>query len=476
MGKERKKGSFRGAAWVGAPALVLALGAGGVAVAEQRTEPVVHPGVVAQAPKGSVDLSGMTWDDAAAAIEAAWKPALNAPLKFRSSELKQAPEPMAPVALGAVLDVDATLASVEFDGFLRQNLPLGERPTAPPVVLVLRVREDAEGVVELAEQTADFGRSSSPAKARFVSGGIVTEPEKSGYVLDEAKLGESLTATLLAGEAEMPLPLKSATKMVSDEDLAKITEVMAQFSTNFNAGKRSRTENIRLAAKLIDGTVILPGEKFSFNGHIGRRTRASGFQVAGVYVNGTTAEDVGGGICQVSTTLYNAALLSALDIPVRSSHSLPVPYVPLGRDAAVSFPNPDLVVENTYDFPIALAATVSGGTITFRVLGQKHDYDIDIIRGSVRSASNGVKKVVDSSLGYGVEKVVTSGASRQSLTTWRVLKKDGVEVRRDELGTSIYRGSPRIIAHNPNAKKPEAPAAPTAPVTPPAQPVDNPGE
>lgn len=476
MGKERKKGSFRGAAWAGGSALVLALGAAGVAVAEQRTEPVVRPGVYAKAPDGSVSLAGMTWDEARAAIEAAWKPALDEPIKFRSDELKEAPDAASPASLGVTLDADATLASVEFDGFIRQNIPLGERPDPEPVSPVLRVQEGAEGVKSLAEQTADFGRSNSPAKARFVSGAIVTEPERSGYSLDEAKLPEALSAALLAGESELDLPLKEAPKTVSDADLAKITEVMAQFSTNFNAGKRSRTENIRLAAKLIDGTVILPGEKFSFNGHIGRRTRASGFQVAGVYVNGTTAEDVGGGICQVSTTLYNAALLSALDIPVRSSHSLPVPYVPLGRDAAVSFPNPDLVVENTYDFPIALAATVSGGTITFRVLGQKHDYDIEIVRGAVRSASNGVKKVVDSSLAYGVEKVVNSGASRRSLTTWRVLKKDGVEVRRDELGTSIYRGSPRIIAHNPNAKKPEAPAAPTTPVTPPAIPVDNPGE
>jgi vancomycin resistance protein YoaR len=275
------------------------------------------------------------------------------------------------------------------------------------------------------------------------------------------------------------LPLKEAAKKVADADLEGITEVMAEYTTRYNAGMRSRSENIRLAATMIDGVVIPPGETFSFNTFLGRRTRAAGFKVAGVYENGRTSEDVGGGICQVSTTLYNASLLAALEIPMRSSHSLPVAYVPMGRDAAVSYPDPDLKIKNSFDHPIALAASVGGGSITFKVLGQKHPYEIEIIRGRVRTKENGTRRQVDSSLGYGVERVVHGGAPQRSLSTWRVFKQDGEEVRREELSLSFYRGSPRIVAYNPNAPKPapkpQAPAAePAAPAAKPPAPAASP--
>jgi vancomycin resistance protein YoaR len=150
-----------------------------------------------------------------------------------------------------------------------------------------------------------------------------------------------------------------------------------------------------------------------------------------------------------------------LKIKARSPHSRPVPYVPLGRDAAVSFPEPDLSFSNTFETPIAISATVGKGVIEFRILGQKEeDKEIRIVQGGSSAASNGVKYVQDNSLGFGVEKVIESGSSRRTMSTYKVTIKGGQEVARETLNTSVYRGSPRIIARNSKATAP----APKPPV------------
>jgi vancomycin resistance protein YoaR len=276
--------------------------------------------------------------------------------------------------------------------------------------------------------------------------------------LDEPKLSDTVAKAMLSGEKQ-ELPMILAPKKVPDEQLEKVTDVVASYATNFNNGQRARSANIRLAADMINGIVLLPGQSFSFNRHVGRRTAEGGFRVAGVFVNGRKEEDIGGGICQVSTTLYNAAVLSDLKIVTRSNHSRPVPYVPIGRDAAVSYPNPDLVIENNQDIPIALAANVTRGRIEFSVLGVKTPgRTIRIAQGRVTSSPNGVKFMQDDTLGYGASRVIEGGADRKRIQTFKVVMQNGQEVSRENLHFSYYAGTPRIIARNSKAR-PAAPAA-----------------
>lgn len=329
---------------------------------------------------------------------------------------------------------------------------------------------DIEGLKAFIEK---YKPEIGAARAKYVGGKVQLTYENVSNDLDETMVEEALIDAAMSRKIGA-IPFVEAPKKVPDVELEKITTVMSDFKTTFSAGNVSRSANIRLAASKINGLVLMPGESFSFNGYLGQRTTAKGFKVAGVYVAGRHDVDVGGGICQVSTTLYNAAVRSSIKIDSRSPHSLPVPYVPLGQDAAVSFPNPDLKITNIHDFPIALAATPEKSTLTFHILGaSKPEYTYKFESQLISSWSRGEKIVHNPSLGYGVRRVMDSGGSGRKVRTWKLTFKNGKLVKKENMGDSIYSGGPRIIAMNRSAKAP-APRTivkPEAPV--PSLPVNN---
>lgn len=348
----------------------------------------------------------------------------------------------------------------EFHPQYREFIPnlLGAYDRQPPTKTDLRP-QFAGKPARLEEAKTYFAAHKpeiGPAKAYFKDGKVQLDYESTAIEFDSDMLATAVAnAAWNGGSGEFPV--KEGDKKVPDKELEKIRVVMSEFKTSFSAGNVSRSSNIRLAARLIDGTVLMPGETFSFNGYLGQRTTAKGFKVAGVYVSGRHDIDIGGGICQVSTTLYNASIRSALKIQERSPHSLPVPYVPLGQDAAVSYPNPDLKLTNPYDFPIALSATPETSTITFRILGaEKPQFTYKFESSLISSWSRGEKVVQDPSLAYGVRKVVDHGGSGRKVRTWRITYEGGKEVKREVLGDSTYSGGPRIVAVNTKAR----PAAP----------------
>jgi vancomycin resistance protein YoaR len=160
------------------------------------------------------------------------------------------------------------------------------------------------------------------------------------------------------------VPLSEIYPKVDSELLADIRiQQIGQYVTYFNSYNKSRSHNIFLAAKAIDNHVIFPNETFSFNKVVGKRTLEKGYLRAPIIVKGELSEGVGGGICQVSSTLYNAADRAGLKIVERYSHSRNVPYVPSGRDATVSWYGPDFRFQNQYNQPILIRAKRIGGTM-----------------------------------------------------------------------------------------------------------------
>ena len=155
-------------------------------------------------------------------------------------------------------------------------------------------------------------------------------------------------------------------------------EIMSAYTTYFNANDGGRCENIRIAASLIDGITIQPYGEFSFNGTVGRRTTEAGFQTAKIIVNGEYVRGVGGGVCQVSTTLYNAALKSGLETIEFHPHSLHVSYVPPSRDAMVSSES-DLKLFNPHSFPVRVDVSVFEGGIKITILGKNEGYRYELI-------------------------------------------------------------------------------------------------
>ncbi|WP_080848467.1 VanW family protein [Cytobacillus gottheilii] len=208
-----------------------------------------------------------------------------------------------------------------------------------------------------------------PANAYIGEYGQVIE-EKIGVKLHREKFAHLFSHFFYNHDLkEMDIPTLPIHPRVDSDLLLQINvKVIGQYVTYFNSRNNSRTNNITLAAKEIDNTVVFPGELFSFNQSVGMRTKSRGFQRAPVIVRGELSEDIGGGICQVSSTLFNAVDQAGLSIVERYSHSKRVHYVPPGRDATVSWYGPDFVFQNLYTHPILLRAKVYGGQMVVKVL------------------------------------------------------------------------------------------------------------
>ncbi|WP_139995635.1 VanW family protein [Paenibacillus paridis] len=164
------------------------------------------------------------------------------------------------------------------------------------------------------------------------------------------------------GFARLETPLTTTYAKVDSELLSTIKgKRIGHYATYYNPNNKNRSHNVSLAAKAINNYVVFPGDKFSFNEVVGKRTTEKGYLRAPVIVRGEMSEDIGGGICQISSTLFNAADRAGLQIVQRYTHSRNVKYVPHGRDATVSWDGPDFVFQNNYSEPVLIRAYASGG-------------------------------------------------------------------------------------------------------------------
>ena len=163
----------------------------------------------------------------------------------------------------------------------------------------------------------------------------------------ESPLQNLLTEAVVEGAMPQSVPIKGAV-----------------CTTEYNEKAKNRTTNVQLAAKALDGVVIQPGQVFSFNEAVGKTNRARGYKPAKIFVRGKEEQGVGGGVCQVSSTLYNAADFAGMDIIERHPHSKRVYYVPEGRDAATSYGVIDFKFRNVLDFPVKIVAKATDGKLT----------------------------------------------------------------------------------------------------------------
>jgi vancomycin resistance protein YoaR len=216
--------------------------------------------------------------------------------------------------------------------------------------------------------------SSVPRNAIIDHNGKII-PEQVGYRLNRDLFTEKVLSYYFNnGSAEMEVPLQVVSPKVDSELLGNIRiEKIGQYVTYFNANNKKRNHNIYLAAKSINNHVLFPGETFSFNQVVGERTARKGYVPATVIVKGEYSEDFGGGICQVSSTLFNAIDNAGLKVIHRYSHSKEVSYVPPKRDATVSWNGPDLIFKNEYNQPILIQAKMLRGKLKVEI------YSSDVI-------------------------------------------------------------------------------------------------
>lgn len=224
--------------------------------------------------------------------------------------------------------------------------------------------------------------------------------------------------------------------------------LLGTFSTTFSTRNVNRSTNIRLATSKINGTVIMPGETFSYNQTVGKRTAAAGFKSAAVYSGGEVTNGIGGGICQVSSTLYNSVLLANLEIVERYNHGFNPGYVPAGRDATVSWGGPDFKFKNSRNYPVKIIANVSGGKISIQIFGLKseNEYEVEIqsyITGYIKYKT--IQKN-DATLPKGTTKVIQSGSNGCKAVAYRILKQNGEVVSKTLLSRDTYNPHNKIVA------------------------------
>ena len=227
---------------------------------------------------------------------------------------------------------------------------------------------------------------------------------------------------------------------------------LGDYTSNYNAGEVGRTKNVTLAAQKINGTYLAPGDQFSFNTVVGERTAAAGFQNAKVYEGGNLVDGLGGGICQVSSTLYNAVLYADLGIVYRTNHSMPITYAPLGRDATVSFGSIDFIFKNNKQHPVKIAANASGGKLTVTVWGTKeNNREVTLSTERLSTIPYPTREVKDDTIAPGKTKVKQNGSDGAVINTYKTIKENGVTVSSEMIHKSYYNPIEKIVLVGPDA-------------------------
>ena len=206
------------------------------------------------------------------------------------------------------------------------------------------------------------------------SGNISASSSTIGKELDISSTKESIYDAIKNKDYKaIDLKVNIKQPKISTEATKSVNTLLAEFSTKFSTNDSNRVTNIVLSAKATSDVLLMPGEEFSYNNLTGKRTKSNGYKDAPVIINGKLEQDVGGGVCQVSSTLFNSVLYSGLDVTSRRNHSLKSSYVSIGRDAMVSDGGSDFRFKNPYSHPVYIKNTVSNGVITSKIYGNASD-------------------------------------------------------------------------------------------------------
>ncbi len=298
-----------------------------------------------------------------------------------------------------------------------------------------------------------------PADATVVKseeGKAQIQPHINGRRIDKAKLKgiiDNVESRVYQGLEEIELPVEIIPPKVTTEQLTSLLyrDALASYSTVFSTGTvnaRNRGINIRLAAEAIDGTELFPGEEFSFNDIVGPRTKEKGYAIAHIYSGGEIRDGYGGGICQVSTTLYDAVLLANLNVTERHNHMFTVSYVPLGLDAAVSYGYADLKFQNNTNYPIRINAKVSDDNrLTFSIVGTNlyPDVHVKLITKILTTTKTNTVYVDDPSLAPGTVVVDEEGMDGAVVDTYIKIYSGKDVINEYKLHQSTYQMLPRKI-------------------------------
>ena len=260
---------------------------------------------------------------------------------------------------------------------------------------------------------------------------------------------EDATKMLNEDKKEYIIPLAYTTPSKTTDKIGPeaFPDLLSTFQTNYNAGNVNRSTNLKLASNSINGVVVLPGETFSYNKTLGPRTAAAGYKLASIYSGGQEVDGLGGGICQISSVLYNVVLLANLEIVERHNHQFLPLYISAGRDATVVYGALDFQFKNNRKYPIKIESSVSNGIAKMNLYGLKEDNEYEVSLSTTILSSTAPKTVYKNttSLKEGQTKVENAGHTGYTSVTYKILKQNGKEVSREKLSNDKYDPMKKVV-------------------------------
>lgn len=315
----------------------------------------------------------------------------------------------------------------------------------------------------ISDKCKKYNVSAEDATLTREDGEFVIVPGQVGVVIDEEASADAIVSFVSDGwdgqDASIDLVVETDEPRGSEEDLAKVKDLLGSFTTDYSTSGSNRSGNVANGCSLINGSLLYPGDTFSVYEAVSPFTADNGYYMAGSYLNGLVVESLGGGICQVSTTLYNAVLRAELTVKDRSNHSMIVTYVDPSADAAISGTTKDLKFVNSTDYPIYIEGYTHDKQITFNIYGKETRDAGHSVRyeSEVLEVINPPADQIYADAGQPIGYIVTESAHiGYKARLWKITTENGVEVSREQVNSSSYKMVPRSATVGTATSDPQA--------------------
>lgn len=248
-------------------------------------------------------------------------------------------------------------------------------------------------------------------------------------------------------EYVIPLTIVNPKITINNLGIDIFKDQLSTFTTKYSISNKERTTNLSLASSKINNTVIAPGEEFSYNKIVGARSIEAGYKEAKIYENGQVVDGIGGGICQISSTLYNTVMFANLEITERHNHQFITSYIPAGRDATVAYGSKDFKFKNNRSYPIKIKSSVNDGIVRISILGIKEDkeYDINFDLKTISTKKYSTEYKNDNTLPINTEKVKQKGIDGMVVSSYKVTKLNGSIISKELIATDTYNSLNELI-------------------------------
>jgi vancomycin resistance protein YoaR len=319
---------------------------------------------------------------------------------------------------------------------------------------------DRDKILKIVEDIEKYiNQESVDAIFNFNNGNFKVSEDRIGITVKTSELINLLVDNMYELE-DIEIPVDITEPKVTKKLLSRINGVIGEFSTSFKGSANGRIQNIKLSSQAMGNLLILPGQEISYNNTLGPVQAKYGYMEAPVILNGELTPGMGGGVCQSSTTLYNALLLADVTIVERHPHSIAAAYVPRGTDGAVASGYLDLKFRNDYDFPIYTYSKIVGDKVYFYVYGDTtaKDYTVKIEPELIETIPHKVNEVLDSTLEPGARQLVQEGRNGYKVRTYKSIIKNGQVIERKQITYDYYREKDFIYKVGPALSQNSKPA------------------